>query len=91
MLNVPITIEEVNLEGEGEQDFAAIVVENIASRDDWSEELCRLRALLKPSGQLISVDKGAPMEVSRRFLCSGLTDLSQRELGRQVLTSGTAS
>jgi hypothetical protein len=84
-----MALEEVNAE-EGQQRFAAIVVENIAERKDWAEELRRLRALLKPSGRLVSVDKGAGTEVSRRFLCAGLTDLSQAEVGRHVLTSGAA-
>ena len=70
--------------------FTAILVEDIATRSDWAQELSRLRALLMPSGRLVSVDRGAPAEVSRRFLCGGLSDLSQLEVGRQVLTSGTS-
>ena len=73
-----------------ESAFAAILIEDIAGRSDWEEELTRLGALLKPSARLISVDTGPAIEVSRRFLCGGLTDLHQQEVGRQILTSGSA-
>lgn len=83
-------IEDLDHDQEGQASFAVILVEDIATRGDWAQELSRLRAWLAPWGRLISVDKGAPAEVSRRFLCAGLSDLSQQEVGRQVLTTGTA-
>lgn len=83
----PIDLDAVDA---GTSNFAAILIENIASRSDWQEELTRLGALLKPSARLISVDTGPAIEVSRRFLCGGLTDLHQQEVGRQILTSGCA-
>jgi hypothetical protein len=70
--------------------YAAILIENIASRADWEEELVRLGAILKPDARLISVDTGPAIEVSRRFLCGGLTDIHQQEVGRQILTTGSA-
>ena len=73
-----------------ESAYAAILIENIVSRDDWAEELSRLRAILKPRARIISVDTGPASEVSRRFLCGGLSDIHQQEIGRQILTSGTA-
>lgn len=73
-----------------ESAYAAILIENIVGRDDWAEELTRLRACLKPGARVISVDTGPAVEVSRRLLCGGLSDIHQQEIGRQILSSGSA-
>lgn len=70
--------------------YAAILVENISRRSDWAEELARLRGMLRPNARLIAVDSTPAIEVSRRFLCGGLSDIHQQEIARQVLTSGVA-
>lgn len=70
--------------------YAAILVEGIAKRTDWAAQLERLRGMLMPDARLLSVDSAPATEVSRRFLCGGLSDLHQQEVARQVLTSGIA-
>ena len=85
-----LELSELDRSEASESTYAAILIENIVSRGDWSDELARLRAILKPQARIISVDSGPATEVSRRFLCGGLSDIHQQEIGRQILTSGTA-
>jgi hypothetical protein len=70
--------------------YAAILVENISKRSEWAAELERLSGMLMPDARLLSVDSAPAAEVSRRFLCSGLSDLHQQEVARQIITSGIA-
>jgi hypothetical protein len=70
--------------------YAALIVGNIAKEEDWADNLPGLIQMLEPGAQLIAVDRGSAHEVSRRLLCAGLTDLRQREVGRQVVTTGRA-
>ena len=85
---LPLT--EVDQADPGSGPYAAILVENIGQRSDWAAELARLRGMLMPKARLLSVDSAKATEVSRRFLCGGLSDLHQQEVARQVLTSGIA-
>ncbi len=85
-----LALEDVDAALTDDSAYAAILIENIASRDDWQEELGRLGAMLRPKARLLSVDTGSAVEVSRRFLCGGFTDIHQQEVGRQILTSGIA-
>lgn len=39
-------------------------------------------------GVVVLVDRGAPEDAARRALCAGLMELTQREVGRTVLTCG---
>jgi hypothetical protein len=51
-------------------------------------ELERWIDSLAPGAVVLSFDRTAPEEMSRRFLCAGLVDLRQRQVGRRCMTSG---
>lgn len=65
----------------------ALIVEGVGRHGQWSAELEGWRPLLAPGGRLISIDRGAGQEVSRRLLCSGLTDLNQCAVARRLVSS----
>lgn len=77
----------IELPRESETTLAAVIIDGLGKRQEWSEELGRLRAQLQPGGQLLCIDKNEPAEISRRLLCAGLSDLRQRLVGRRLLTS----
>ncbi len=83
-----IDIAELSAQESGPKNYSAILIEDIAHRDTWAEELPRLASMLLPAARLVSVDRGPAAEVSRRFLCGGLQDIRQQEIGRHILTSG---
>jgi hypothetical protein len=68
--------------------FAALVAGGLAQTDSWQtllDEWCRAVA---PGGLVVTVDRGAAAELSRRALCGGLTAVEQRAAGRTVITAG---
>ncbi len=66
----------------------ALIVAGAASAGQWQQTLAMAKEHIKAGGQLVSVDKGDAAEVSRRLLCGGLSDLTQRSIGRRLVTSG---
>ncbi len=83
-----LDLAEMDEEDSALKEYAAILIEGISRHAAWHEELVRLSAMLLPGARLIAVDRGTAVEVSRRFLCAGLTDIRQETVGRQVLTTG---
>jgi hypothetical protein len=73
-------IEDASLDG--------VVGVDIAVDDGWEITLAEWRRVVRDGGALVFVDRGHGAEASRRALCSGLTEIEQRHVGRTVVTSG---
>ncbi len=70
------------------QGLAALVVKDLGQGEDWEARTEAWRRSLTDGGLLVSVDKGAAAEVSRRLLCSGFSDLTQVRIGRRMVSCG---
>ncbi len=84
-------IELPTAEASAAGDFAAIVIPQVGKTSEWVDELPTWREALQVGGMLLSIDRGSisvAREVSRRFLCSGYSNLSQCIAGRRLITSG---
>jgi len=66
----------------------AVVGIDIAVDDGWEITLAEWRRVVRDGGAIVFVDRGHGAEASRRALCSGLTEIEQRHVGRSVVTSG---
>lgn len=68
---------------------AAAIVSGLARDEDWANTLAAITAHIAPGGLVILVDRGQAIELSRRALCGGLSDIGQLGAGRWLLTHGT--
>ncbi|MBP8809500.1 MAG: hypothetical protein KBG48_27930 [Kofleriaceae bacterium] len=71
--------------------YAAVVGAAVGDAAAWSEALAAWVAATVDGGVVVTVDRAAPVEASRRILCAGLTDLEQRTAGRWLVTSGAVA
>jgi len=74
-----------------ERHFAAVVGSGAGSRPDWEQVLAAWSRAVVDGGGLVLVDRAAAVELSRRALCHGLSELEQRVAGRWIVTSGLVS
>lgn len=74
-----------------ERTLAAVVAVGLGERDDWEAALAGWSRWVVDGGGVVLVDRGPAIELSRRALCGGLTDLEQRVAGRWIVTSGLVS
>ncbi len=65
-----------------------VVGVDVAIDDGWEITLAQWRGIVRDGGVLVFVDRGHAAEASRRALCSGLTEIEQRHVGRTIVTSG---
>lgn len=68
--------------------LAGVVGVDITVDDDWRAHLREWRRVVRDGGVIVFLDRGHAAEASRRALCSGLSELEQRHVGRAVVTSG---
>jgi hypothetical protein len=68
--------------------LAAVIGVDIATDDGWELTLQEWHRVVRDNGALVFVDRGHAPEASRRALCSGLTEIAQRHVGRTIVTSG---
>ena len=68
--------------------LAGIVGVDVATNDGWEATLREWTRVVHDGGVIVLVDRGHAPEASRRALCSGLTEIEQRHVGRAVVTSG---
>ena len=71
-----------------DRSLAGVVGADIAVDDGWEITLGEWRRVVRDGGVLVFIDRGHAAEASRRALCSGLTEIEQRHVGRTVVTSG---
>ncbi len=71
--------------------YAAVIGAAVGGAASWAEALAAWAAATVDGGVVVTVDRAAPVEASRRILCAGLTDLEQRTAGRWLVTSGAVS
>jgi D-arabinose 1-dehydrogenase-like Zn-dependent alcohol dehydrogenase len=71
-----------------DQSLSAVVGIDIATDDGWQVTLQEWRRVVRDGGAIVFVDRGHAPEASRRALCSGLTEIAQRHVGRTIVTSG---
>lgn len=69
----------------------AVVGVDLATADAWQDALRNWSHVVRDGGAIVIVDRGHPLEASRRALCGGLTEIEQRRAGRTVITSGLVS
>ena len=77
-----------DLSGVEERSLSAVIGVDIATDDGWEVTLSEWRRVVRDGGALVFVDRGHAPEASRRALCSGLTEIAQRHVGRTIVTSG---
>lgn len=77
-----------DLSGVEERSLAAVVGVDIATDDGWEVTLNEWRRVVRDGGAIVFVDRGHAPEASRRALCSGLSEIAQRHVGRTIVTSG---
>lgn len=68
--------------------LAGLVAFDLGQRDDWARTLAEWSRAVRPGGAIVLVDRASPSELTRRVLCSGLTEIEQRQTGRTFVTSG---
>jgi len=68
--------------------LAAVVGVDVATDEAWADTLRAWVRVVRDGGAIVFVDRGHPLEASRRALCAGLSELEQRRAGRAVVTSG---
>lgn len=68
--------------------LGAVIGIDIAVDDGWEITLAEWTRVVRDGGTLVFVDRGHAAQASRRALCSGLSEISQRHVGRTVVTSG---
>ncbi|HUS29421.1 MAG TPA: hypothetical protein VMZ53_12970 [Kofleriaceae bacterium] len=71
--------------------LAGVIGVDIATDDGWELTLKEWRRVVRDGGALVFVDRGHAPEASRRALCSGLSEIEQRHVGRTIVTSGLVS
>lgn len=71
-----------------EHRLGGLVVFGIGQREDWGKVLKEWNRAVTQGGVVVLVDRVPPAELTRRALCSGLTDIEQRQTGRTIITSG---
>ena len=71
-----------------ERSLSAVVGVDIATDDGWEVTLSEWRRVVRDGGAIVFVDRGHAPEASRRALCSGLSEIAQRHVGRTIVTSG---
>ena len=69
----------------------AVIGVDVAVDDGWELTLRDWQRVVRDGGTIVLVDRGHAEEASRRALCSGLTEIEQRHVGRVVVTSGLVS
>ena len=68
--------------------LAGVVGFGVGNRDDWATLLTAWTGRISDGGAVVLVDRAPATELSRRALCAGLTELQQRRVGRNWITSG---
>lgn len=71
-----------------DRSLGAVIGVDIAVDDGWEITLAEWTRVVRDGGALVFVDRGHAAQASRRALCSGLSEISQRHVGRTVVTSG---
>ena len=71
-----------------DRSLSAVVGVDVATDDGWELTLQEWRRVVRDGGAIVLVDRGHASEASRRALCSGLTEIAQRHVGRTIVTSG---
>jgi len=74
-----------------DRSLAAVVGVDVASDDGWEITLREWTRVVRDGGAIVFVDRGRAPEASRRALCSGLSEIEQRNVGRVVVTSGVVT
>jgi hypothetical protein len=77
-----------DLSGVDDHSLAAVIGVDLATDDGWELTLKEWRRVVRDGGAIVFVDRGHAPEASRRALCSGLTEIAQRHVGRTIVTSG---
>ena len=77
-----------DLSGLEDRSLAGVVGVDVAADDGWELTLRDWKRIVRDGGAIVMLDRGRAPEASRRALCSGLTELEQRHVGRVVVTSG---
>jgi hypothetical protein len=72
----------------GDDTLAALVGFGVGEHAGWQDVLGEWRRSVAEGGAIVMVDRGPPMELSRRALCGGLAEIQQRQAGRTTITSG---
>jgi hypothetical protein len=80
-----------DLSGVDAGSLAAVIGVELAIDDDWHATIRDWSRVVRDGGAIVFVHRGRPHEVSRRALCSGLSEIEQRHAGRIVITSGLVS
>ena len=71
-----------------DRSLSAVVGVDVATDDGWEITLKEWTRVVRDGGTIVFVDRGRAPEASRRALCSGLSEIEQRHVGRVVVTSG---
>ena len=71
-----------------DRSLAAVVGVDVTTIADWEQALRDWVRVVRDGGTIVFVDRGRAPEASRRALCSGLSELEQRHVGRTIITSG---
>ena len=69
-------------------ELSAVVGLDLGLRDDWEALLGEWTRVVGDGGVLVMLDRAPLIELTRRALCGGLTEIEQRRAGRKVITSG---
>jgi hypothetical protein len=80
-----------NLSSIEDRSLAAVIGVDIATDDGWEITLREWTRVVRDGGTIVFVDRGRAPEASRRALCSGLSEIEQRHVGRVVVTSGVVA
>lgn len=74
-----------------DRSLAAVIGVDLAVDDGWEITLREWVRVVRDGGVIVFVDRGHAPEAGRRALCSGLSEIEQRHVGRVVVTSGLVS
>lgn len=86
-----LSIDLLTAPTQGQGEYRAIVVRNLASDNNWEAGLAPWLACLAKGGLFLSIDRSShkrAQEVCRKLLCLGISDIHQEIAGRRILTSG---
>jgi len=71
-----------------DRSLAGVVGVDVADDDGWAATLRDWKRIVRDGGAIVMLDRGRAPEASHRALCSGLSELEQRHVGRVIVTSG---
>jgi hypothetical protein len=69
--------------------LGGLVAVGMAEAEDWAALLAEWCRVVENGGRIVMLDRGDAAELSRRALCAGLVELSQRQAGRGLVTAGS--